>query len=135
MLEHHAAAGYILLCYHLKDKNNLVARVALNHHERRNGAGYPEGIKQTDRLIEIVAVCDIYDALVSRRPYRAAPYDNRTALEEITLLAEKGEISWEALNALISHNRRKKPHYSRVIAFMEKRGVPPPKNVYGVTVE
>jgi HD-GYP domain-containing protein (c-di-GMP phosphodiesterase class II) len=132
ILEHHAAAGFVLLCYYLKDKNDLAARVALNHHERRNGSGYPGGIKHIDRLVEIVAVCDIYDALVSQRPYRPISYDNRTALEEITLLAEKGEISWEGVKALISHNRRKKPHYSQVAVSIEKRGSPPLGSVYGV---
>ncbi len=41
ILEHHAAAGVVLLCYSVKDKNDLAARVALNHHERRNGSGIP----------------------------------------------------------------------------------------------
>lgn len=132
ILEHHAAAGFVLLCYYLKDKNDLAARVALNHHERRNGSGYPGGIKHIDRLVEIVAVCDIYDALVSQRPYRPISYGNRTALEEITLLAEKGEISWEGVKALISHNRRKKPHYSQVAVSIEKRGTPPSGSAYGV---
>ncbi len=132
ILEHHTAAGFVLFCYYLKDKNNLVARVALNHHERRDGSGYPGGMKLIDRLVEIVAVCDIYDALVSQRPYRPVSYDNRTALEEITLLAEKGKISWEGVKALISHNRRKKPHYGQVAVSIEKRGSPPPGSVYGV---
>ena len=132
ILEHHTAAGFVLLCYYLKDKNDLAARVALNHHERRDGSGYPGGIKLMDLLVEIVAVCDIYDALVSPRPYRLLSYDNRTALEEITLLAEKGKISWEGVKALISHNRRKKPHYSQVAVSIEKRGAPPLGSVYGV---
>lgn len=132
ILEHHTAAGFVLLSYYLKDKNDLGARVALNHHERRNGSGYPGGIKLMDRLVELVVICDIYDALVSERPYRSVSYDNRTALEEITLLAEKGEISWEGVKALISHNRRKKPHYSQVAVSTEKRGTSPSESVYGV---
>lgn len=132
ILEHHAPAGFVLLSYYRKDKNDLGARVALNHHERRNGSGYPCGMKLMDPLVEVVAVCDIYDALISPRPYRPVCYDNRTALEEITLMAEKGEIGWEGVKALISLHRRKKIHYSQVAVSGEKRGSSPSGSVYGV---
>lgn len=135
ILEHHTVAGFVLLSYYLKDKENLAARVALNHHERIDGSGYPCGINTLDRLVEIVAVCDIFDALVSPRPYRSASYDNRTALEEITLLAEKGRISWEGVKALISRCRKGNSHHSQVTVSLEKRGTPPSRSVYGVIAE
>ena len=45
----------------------------LHHHERFDGAGYPEGIAGVDIpvLSRILAVCDTYDAMTSDRPYRA----------------------------------------------------------------
>ena len=60
----------------------MAARVARDHHEFRDGSGYMRGVKLNDPMVEIVAVCDIYDGLLSPRPYRTAAYDNRTALEE-----------------------------------------------------
>ena len=131
-LKHHANAGYVLLTYYLQDTNCLAAKLARDHHERKNGSGYPRGILQTDRKVEIVAVSDVYDALVSPRPYRPISYDNRTALEEITKMAERGEVGWDTLKALVALNRKGNPHYSEITISDEKRGTPPPENVYGV---
>lgn len=133
ILEHHSAAGFVLLCYYLQDTQSLAAIVARDHHERKDGSGYPRGIEIEDRMVEIVTVSDIYDALTSGRPYRPVSYDNRTALEEITTMAEKGKVSLELVRALISHNREDKPHYSEVMISTEKRGTSPPGNVYGTT--
>jgi len=40
------------------------------HHERSNGSGYPKGVKSLSAYDEILAICDIYDAVTSNRPYR-----------------------------------------------------------------
>ena len=135
ILKNHAPAGFVLLCYYLQDTQNLAAMVARDHHERRDGSGYPQGTQLTDSMIEIVAVSDIYDALISSRPYRPVSYNNRTALEEITRMAERKQISWDVLKALIAHNRKDNPHYREVAVSVEKRGTPPPGNVYGITKE
>lgn len=135
MLEHHAVAGYVLLSYYLKDTRNIATRVARDHHERKDGSGYPSGIHQTDSIVEIIAVSDIYDALISKRPYRPLSYDNRTALEEITSMAEKNKIGWEAVKALVALNRRDKPHYSDIRVSKEKRGTSPQNNLYGIIAD
>jgi hypothetical protein len=51
-----------------------VKRLVLDHHERLDGSGYPRGLTeaQMDLSTRILAVCDVYDALVSPRVYRAA---------------------------------------------------------------
>jgi HD-GYP domain-containing protein (c-di-GMP phosphodiesterase class II) len=51
-----------------------VAEVAMKHHERMDGSGYPQGLTGDDIIIEarIVAVADIIEAMASHRPYRAA---------------------------------------------------------------
>jgi HD-GYP domain-containing protein (c-di-GMP phosphodiesterase class II) len=134
-LEHHTMAGYILLCYYSQEIGNLAARVARNHHERRNGSGYPRGISLNDRMVEIVAVCDIYDALTSTRPYRPVSFDNRAAIEEITMMAERNEVSWEVVQALVAHNRKGKPHFTECRVSLDKRGVTPPNNLYGILAD
>ena len=58
--------------------------VALTHHEKWDGSGYPDGLKgEAIPLIgRIVAVADVFDALVSKRPYKA-PWTLDDALAEI----------------------------------------------------
>jgi two-component system response regulator RpfG len=50
------------------------ALIALRHHERWDGSGYPEGLKGNDIPLpaRIVAVADVFDALTSERPYKRA---------------------------------------------------------------
>lgn len=135
ILAHHSAAGYVLLSYYLQDTQTLAAKAARDHHERKDGSGYPRGILLMDLVVEIIVVCDIYDALISPRPYRPVSYDNRTALEEITGMAEKKVIGWEVVKTLISHNRKFKPDYKEAKVSFEKRGTPPLNNLYGVISE
>ncbi|MBN2659104.1 MAG: HD-GYP domain-containing protein [Spirochaetales bacterium] len=49
-----------------------VAQIALQHHERWNGTGYPQGLKENQISLEarIVSVADAFEAMVSERPYR-----------------------------------------------------------------
>jgi PAS domain S-box-containing protein/putative nucleotidyltransferase with HDIG domain len=51
-----------------------VADMILQHHERMDGSGYPNGLKAPDILLEarIIAVADVIEAMMSHRPYRAA---------------------------------------------------------------
>ncbi|MFU8770761.1 MAG: HD-GYP domain-containing protein, partial [Desulfotignum sp.] len=50
------------------------AVMALEHHERYNGTGYPKGLKGDDIHIagRIAAIADVFDALTSERPYKKA---------------------------------------------------------------
>ncbi len=61
------------------------AEIALNHHERWDGLGYPNG--RRGRAIpepaRIMNICDVYDALRSRRPYKPA-YSHRKAVDVIS---------------------------------------------------
>jgi PAS domain S-box-containing protein len=61
-----------------------VARIILEHHERMDGSGYPDGKSNNDILLEsrIIAVADVVEAIASHRPYRPA-LGIDTALGEI----------------------------------------------------
>ena len=117
-------------CFY-RDPRHLAAIVARDHHERRDGSGIPRGIRLRPIMVEIVIVCDIYDALISSRSYRPDPYDNRTAIEEITGLAEMKQIGWKAVRSLVGLNRKIRPDRG-VTVSIEKRGTPPAHNCYGV---
>ena len=135
ILEHHTLAGFILLSYYLGDPGILAAVIARDHHERLDGSGYPRGILLSSRFVEIVAACDVYDALISPRPYRASIYDNRTALEVITAMAEEGKIGWDVVQVLVSHHRKGKPRPEECRVSVEKRGKPPEGNLYGIVLD
>lgn len=134
-LEHHTVAGFVLTGYYMKDFGSIAAKVAAEHHERRDGSGYPRGIALQDRLVEIVVACDVYDALISPRPYRRISYDNRTALEEITEMGRRGKLNWEIVEALVAVNRKGSPPVGQFPVSVEKRGKPPEGNLYGVLID
>ena len=54
------------------------------HHERYDGKGYPDGLKGDDIPVsaQVVSVCDVYDALISKRPYKPA-YPREKAIKMI----------------------------------------------------
>ncbi len=51
---------------------DLVEKVALHHHEKLDGSGYPSGLKgdEISAAARIIAICDVFDALTSVRPYK-----------------------------------------------------------------
>ena len=64
--------------------------IVIHHHERWDGAGYPDGLKGDDIPVEarLLAVADTFDAMTSIRPYRNA-IPPKKAYEEIVSLSEK----------------------------------------------
>ena len=61
------------------------AKIILQHHERMNGSGYPQGLKGEEILLEarILGVADVLEAMCSHRPYRASLGLGET-LDELT---------------------------------------------------
>ena len=62
-----------------------LAQIVLQHHERMDGSGYPQGLSGEEIILEarILAVADVVEAMASRRPYRP-PRGIKKALEEIS---------------------------------------------------
>ena len=86
-------------------------------------------------LVEMVATCDIYDALISSRPYREGEYDNRTALEELSDIANAGALGRYSIQALVGRNRAGYPAPEEVRISAERRGKAPQSNCHAVTVD
>jgi two-component system response regulator RpfG len=84
VVQQHARIGYEILkdspSYYLQ----LGATIALAHHERYDGSGYPGGIAGADIPLaaRIVAVVDVFDALTSSRPYKR-PWSVSAAVQYI----------------------------------------------------
>ena len=95
IMKTHTIIGYETL-YSAYCKNphaaylRMSAEIARSHHERWNGSGYPDGLAGTDIPLSarIVALADVYDALISKRIYKLA-FNHKTAIE--TILEDKGK--------------------------------------------
>jgi len=83
VIKSHPEAGYRML---LKSENidAIALDVCLHHHEKMDGSGYPKGLKgdEISLLAKMGAVCDVYDAITSNRPYKAG-WDPAEALRKM----------------------------------------------------
>lgn len=92
IMRQHSELGYRIL----KNKNEFkdeISIAVLQHHEKINGKGYPLGCNG-DKIIpyaRILSVADVYDALVTERPYKKS-FSQRTAVEMIMSMTEELDI-------------------------------------------
>jgi putative two-component system response regulator len=73
-MQRHAEIGYEILRECKGEILHLGSTIALTHHERLDGSGYPSGLRGEDipQVGRIVAVADVFDALTTSRPYKKA---------------------------------------------------------------
>jgi putative nucleotidyltransferase with HDIG domain len=107
VIRNHPEAGYRIL---LKSENidAISLDVCLHHHEKMDGSGYPKGFKgdEISLLAKMGAVCDVYDAITSNRPYKAG---------------------WDPAEALRKMAEWSKGHFDPVVfqAFVKSMGIYP----------
>lgn len=72
VIKTHPTEGHRLLLLN-SDVDPLVLDACLYHHEKMDGSGYPKGLKgdEISLMAKMNAVCDVYDAITSNRPYKA----------------------------------------------------------------
>lgn len=87
---------------------DLLRSIAVHHHEAMDGSGYPKGLKGDDIPIEarIIAVADVFDALSSRRSYKAA-WSNEEAFAMVSRLAGS-QLDRSCVDALMRNPERVK---------------------------
>ncbi len=101
IMQTHTDIGYRLLRGSGDELLELAATIALTHHERLDGSGYPRGLRSQEIPVEgqIVAVADVFDALTSDRSYRPA-YPVAEAAE-ILRAATPSQLSEHMVAALV----------------------------------
>ena len=74
LMQRHVEIGLSILGEHSGGLLRMATNIVVSHHERWDGTGYPNGLKGVGIPVEgrIAAVCDVFDALTSKRPYKAA---------------------------------------------------------------
>jgi CHASE2 domain-containing sensor protein len=119
VMETHTTIGSQILADSPSRMLQLAEEVARTHHERWDGGGYPSGLagEQIPLTGRIAAVCDVFDALLSKRPYKEAwtiddaiaeivaqrgkHFDPNLVDAFLTLVPElRGEIEAESLTAM-----------------------------------
>jgi PAS domain S-box-containing protein len=102
-MNHHTTIGHEILADSESELLRIAATIALTHHERYDGSGYPKGLAGTEIPLEgrITAVADVFDALLTERPYRPA----LTVKETIEIIKENrgGQFDPQIVDLLLSH--------------------------------
>ena len=92
IMKQHSVFGYRMIKDKPEFSNNICLGV-LQHHEKINGAGYPMGVDENkiSPYARIISVADIYDALITERPYKQA-FSKRDAVEMIMSMTAELDI-------------------------------------------
>jgi putative two-component system response regulator len=101
VMKSHPVAGYNI-CLPLKKNLGYALEVIRHHHEKLDGSGYPDGLKNEEISVaaRIMAVVDIYDALITDRPYREGmPLEK--AVKILKLEANDGKLDKVVVGHLI----------------------------------
>ena len=106
--------------YHDEPLLQMAAQICRWHHERYDGGGYPDGLKGEEIPIcaQVVSIADVYDALMSARPYKPA-FSSEKAIQMI-LNGECGVFNPVLVDCLLEVVSQQKT---------EKKDPPPPKNL------
>ncbi len=103
IMKNHTQIGYNILAGSARKSLQTGAIIALNHHEKFDGSGYPNQIsgEAIPFFARIVAVADVFDALTSARPYKAAWEIERA----MALIKEESGTHFDpnCVNAFFSH--------------------------------
>ena len=100
IMKKHPIIGY-KICLPLNNNLGLALKGILDHHEKLDGSGYPDGLKgdMIPEIARIITIVDLYDALVTDRPYRKG-MDSEKALSLINDETMSGKLDAKITKAL-----------------------------------
>lgn len=133
IIKSHPTVGYLLLNYYCGWEGKKYCWTAYEHHEKLDGSGYPRGIKKIDPYAQLITPIDIFDALISDRPYRRTPFTVRLAVDFLLDGVKNQQLNKENAYTLINCLRKNKVcPISSIRVSKEKRDKLPLGSVYGI---
>lgn len=101
IMKSHPEAGHRLLLEG-KGVGEVPLDVCLHHHEKVNGKGYPHGLQGDEISVfaKMGAVCDVYDAITSNRPYKAG-WDPAESVQKMAQWAKEGHFDERIFQAFV----------------------------------
>ena len=101
MMKSHSDTGY-RICSPLKKNLGPALDIIRHHHEKLDGTGYPDGLKgdEVSMVSRVMAVADIYDALITDRPYRQG-MPKEKAFGILGKEAGEGKLDRDVVNCLL----------------------------------
>jgi HD-GYP domain-containing protein (c-di-GMP phosphodiesterase class II) len=101
IIKGHPEAGHRMLVEG-KGVGPIALDVCLHHHEKINGRGYPHGLKGDEITVfsKMGAVCDVYDAITSNRPYKAG-WDPADSIQKMAQWAKDGHFEEAIFQAFV----------------------------------
>lgn len=101
IMKGHPEAGHRMLLEG-KGVGEVPLDVCLHHHEKVNGKGYPHGLKgdEISLFARMGAVCDVYDAITSNRPYKAG-WDPADSIQKMAQWAKDGHFDERIFQAFV----------------------------------
>ena len=93
IVKKHPRHGFEILSGESGESGDAARDVALHHHEAVSGKGYPEGVagEQLSLLARMGAICDVYDAITSNRPYKSG-WEPAQAIHTMAGWAKAGQF-------------------------------------------
>ncbi len=101
IMKSHPEAGHGILVEG-QGASDVPLDICLHHHEKVNGTGYPHGLRGEEISLHarVGAVCDVYDAITSNRPYKAG-WDPAQALHKMALWTKEGHFDEQVFHAFV----------------------------------
>ena len=101
IMKRHPQAGYDMLVEG-RGVGPIPLDVCLHHHEKVNGKGYPKGLKgdEISLFAKMGAVCDVYDAITSNRPYKAG-WDPAESVQKMAQWTKDGHFDEAIFQAFV----------------------------------
>jgi putative two-component system response regulator len=101
VMKKHTDLGY-KICMPLKTNLGMALEVIRYHHEKLDGSGYPEGLMGSEipPVAQVMAVVDIYDALITDRPYRKG-MDKEKVISILRDEGAQGKLDLQIIEYLI----------------------------------